>query len=118
MMAREMMGEVRHLHAVPQHAPEGEPEPEPQAVAAEELHEETSEPAAGTRLYRYEVRVRTIVSQALVASMPVRTACFPVGRHAVRSLRVRGDRDIVDVMERLSRAGVQVLEIAVRRPLP
>ena len=64
-----MTAEVVHLRAVPQHAPEVEPEP--QVMAVEEPREETDE-RAGTRLYRYEVRVRTIVSQALVASMPVR----------------------------------------------
>jgi hypothetical protein len=67
-----------------------------------------------TGLYRFEVRVRTVMSRALVASLPVRTSRTAVPRRAVYSLRVDGDCDIADVVARFSQAGVQVLEITAR----
>jgi hypothetical protein len=73
-----------------------------------------------SRLYRYEMRVRTVLSQAILATMPVRTSSVSYPKHSVRGLRVGGaagidDVDIADVVARLNRAGAQVLEISVRR---
>jgi hypothetical protein len=71
-------------------------------------------PGPAPRLYCFELWVRTVMSSALVASLPVPTARTAVPREAVYSLRVGGDRDIADVVARFVEAGVQVVDIVAR----
>lgn len=75
-------------------------------------------PGAGQRAARdgspvYDVRIRTAVSSAFTASFPVRVARTVVPRKSVYRLRIAKDRDIADVVQRLSRVGVDVLDISV-----
>jgi len=58
---------------------------------------------AGSALRRYEVRVRTVVSAALVASLPI--------RHSTQLVRVGRQRHITDVVGLLADRGVEVLDI-------
>ena len=86
------------------------------------LPDRRGDTAAARPVYRFEVRVRTVMSHALVASLPVRASGTAVPRRAVYRLCVDGERDIADVVASFSRAGVQVLEITARpkerRPVP
>jgi hypothetical protein len=59
----------------------------------------------------YEVRVRTLVSPAALATfrVPVRPTAVP--RQTYYRLRVPADRDLSEVLNRLTERDVQVLEI-------
>jgi hypothetical protein len=60
---------------------------------------------------RYELRVGTVVSRAAIASfhVPVRSTAVP--RHTILRIRVPADRDLYEVLHRLTEHDVQVLEI-------
>lgn len=60
---------------------------------------------------RYEVRVGTLLSKAMVAAfrLPVKRTAVP--RNTVYRLSVPADRDIAEVLQRLTESDVQVLEI-------
>lgn len=60
---------------------------------------------------RYEVRVGTLLSQAVVAAfrLPLRRIAVP--RNSVYRLSVPADRDLGEVLHRLTESDVQVLEI-------
>jgi len=60
---------------------------------------------------RYEVRVGTMLSKAMVAAfrLPVRWTAVP--RNTVYRLSVPADRDLSEVLHRLTENDVQVLEI-------
>jgi hypothetical protein len=83
-------------------APEAAPAPEP-ACSAD----------PGQRLAVYDLRVRTVVSPAFIASFPVPVRPTVVPRRSVYRFRVAKDRNIADVVRRLSRCGVDVLDIRV-----
>lgn len=73
---------------------------------------------------RYELLVERHLSPATLATFPVALTITAVPRNRVRRLRVPGDRDLADVVRRLTDRSVQLLEIrrcpapddAVRRP--
>lgn len=60
---------------------------------------------------RYEVRVGTLLSHAMVAALrlPLRRTAVP--RNTVYRLSVPADRDLGEVLHRLTESDVQVLEI-------
>jgi hypothetical protein len=60
---------------------------------------------------RYEVRVGTLLSHAVVAAfrLPLRRIAVP--RNTVYRLSVPADRDLGEVLHRLTESDVQVLEI-------
>jgi hypothetical protein len=60
---------------------------------------------------RYEVRVGTLLSQAVVAAfrLPLRRIAVP--RNSVYRLSVPADRDLGEVLHRLTESDVEVLEI-------
>lgn len=62
-------------------------------------------------LRRYEMWVRTVVSPALVAALPVRAVRATVPRESLHRLRMSGDRDVPSVLQRLAEGGVEVLQI-------
>jgi len=64
-----------------------------------------------TRLHRYEMWVRTVISPVLVASFPVRAGRTAVPRGSIAWVRIGGDRDVAAVVRRLAECGVDVLEI-------
>lgn len=66
---------------------------------------------ASSALRRYEVRVRTVVSAALVASLPIRATRTPAHRHSTQLVRVSRQRHITDVVGLLADRGVEVLDI-------
>jgi len=55
--------------------------------------------------------IRTVMSAAAVASLPVRVTRTTVRHESMYSMRVDGRRDIADVVDRLERCGVRVLDI-------
>jgi hypothetical protein len=61
--------------------------------------------------YRLEMWVRAVMSKALVASLPVRATRTAVPHESMYWVRVSGERDIAEVVDRLDRSGVQVLDI-------
>jgi hypothetical protein len=72
----------------------------------------SQEPAdQAPRLARYEVRVRTRVSDALVASLPVPVTPTVVPRATLRRLWIRGDADLAQVVAHLAARGVEVHDI-------
>ncbi|MCU1667229.1 MAG: hypothetical protein JWP40_156 [Blastococcus sp.] len=62
-------------------------------------------------LPRYEMRIRTVVSPALIASCPLRATRTEVRRRSTFLVRVTSDRDITDVVRRLVDRGVEILDI-------
>ena len=84
-----------------------------------------TEPAArrsdhGSRLYRYEVRIRTSIAPALASSFADAVHGGVVHGHEVRRLAViREDDDVVDlpaVVQRLTECDVAVLDVRVCHP--
>ncbi|SFL15198.1 hypothetical protein [Geodermatophilus ruber] len=63
------------------------------------------------RRYRFQLSVRTVLSAALVASLPVPASATAVPRHTTCRLVVAGDRHLADVVGRLTASGVEVVEI-------
>ena len=66
-------------------------------------------------LRRYEMRIKTTLSPALIASMPVLTGSTVVPSRSIRHLRIRGDKDLGTIVARLAEYGVEVLELRVVR---
>lgn len=66
---------------------------------------------------RYEILVERHLSPATLATFPVALTMTAVRRNRVRRLRVPADRDLVDVVRRLTDRRVQLLEIR-RCPAP
>jgi|tagenome__1003787_1003787.scaffolds.fasta_scaffold20017458_2 hypothetical protein len=64
--------------------------------------------AAGTR---YELVVGTLLSKASLATLRVRARPTAVPRSTVYRLRVPADRDLAEVLHRLTECNVQVLQI-------
>ena len=62
-------------------------------------------------LHRYEMWVRTVVSPALVAALPVRAVGATLPRQTLHRLQLAGDRDVPSVLQRLAECGVEVLLI-------
>ena len=60
---------------------------------------------------RYEVRVRTLVSAEVLATFRVPLRPTAVPRKTTYRLRVSADRDLSEVLNRLTELDVQVLEI-------
>lgn len=60
---------------------------------------------------RYEVLVETVVSPVALASLHLAVTPTPVPRKTVYRLRVGADRDIAQVVQRLTESGVELLEI-------
>ncbi len=60
---------------------------------------------------RYELRVGTLVSQAALATFRVPLRPTAVPRNTVYRFRVPADRDLTEVLSRLTEHDVQVLEI-------
>jgi hypothetical protein len=60
---------------------------------------------------RYEVFVGRHLSPATLATFPVALVPTAVPRHTVRRLRVGADRDITDIVRRLTESGIEILEI-------
>ena len=60
---------------------------------------------------RYELRVGTVISEAALATfgVPVRPTAVP--RRTVYRFRVPADRDLSEVLDRLTECDVQILEI-------
>jgi len=77
----------------------------------------TPDPAARARatdpssLRRWEMWVRTVMSPALVAALPVRAERTTFPRRSLHRLRIVGARDVPSVLEQLAGCGVEVLEI-------
>ena len=65
-------------------------------------------------LRRYEMWIRTVVSPALVAALPVHAERSTMPRRSLHRLRVAGDLDVSAVLQRLAECGVEVLDA---RPL-
>jgi len=77
------------------------------------------DPSPGPTLHRFEMWISTVMSSAVVPSLPVRVTRTAVGQESMYSLLVDGSRDIADVVDRLDRCGVRVLDIrAWDRPAP
>jgi hypothetical protein len=57
------------------------------------------------------MRIRTVVSPALIASCPLRATRTEVRRRTTFLVRVTSDRDITDVVRRLVDRGVEILDI-------
>lgn len=66
---------------------------------------------------RYELLVERHLSPATLATFPVALTTTAVPRNRVRRLRVPGDRDLAEVVRRLTERRVQLLEIR-RCPAP
>lgn len=69
----------------------------------------------------YELLVGTHLSTAILATFPVRLRPTAVPRQAVHRLRVGADRDLTEIVRRLTERQVQLLEIRLRPagpPLP
>ena len=60
---------------------------------------------------RYELRVGTVVSEATLATFRVPVRRTDVRRQTVYRLRVPTDRDLSELLHRLTERDVQVLEI-------
>jgi hypothetical protein len=60
---------------------------------------------------RYEILVRTRVSPAALARLRIALTPTAVPRQTVYRLRVPADRDITEVVKRLTERGIQLLEI-------
>jgi hypothetical protein len=60
---------------------------------------------------RYEILVRTRVSPAALARLRIALTPTAVPRKTVYRLRVPADRDITEVVERLTERGIQLLEV-------
>jgi hypothetical protein len=60
---------------------------------------------------RYELRVATLVSSAALATFRVAVRPTAVPRNTVYSFRVPADRDLSEVLDRLTERQIQVLEI-------
>lgn len=73
---------------------------------------------SGQRRARYDIRVRSAVVPALVASFPVRATSVVVPRRAVYRVRIAAHQDIADVVRRLVESGLDVFEVRVHGPLP
>ena len=69
------------------------------------------------RRVRYDIRIRTAVIPALVASLPVRATAVVVPRGAVYRLRVLAHHNIADIVRRLGESGLDVLEVRAQPPL-
>ena len=65
---------------------------------------------AGART-RYELRVGTVLSEATLATFRVRVRRTDVRRQTVYRFRVPTDRDLSELLHRLTERDVQVLEI-------
>ena len=71
---------------------------------------------SGPLLYRYELRIRTVVSRALAASFRPRADDTVIRRNTVRRLRVVADtEDLPEVLRRLTECDVDLLELRVCR---
>ena len=71
-------------------------------------------PAAGvSALRRYEMWIKTVMSPALVAALPVHADRTAVPRKSIHRLRVTGDRDVPSVIQRLAECGVEVVDLRV-----
>ena len=66
-------------------------------------------------LAAYDLRVRTVLSPAVVASFPGRVASRVLARGTAFRITVPADRDIADIVETLARAHVEVVEVRTRR---
>ena len=64
-----------------------------------------------TARIRYELLVRTVVSEAMLATFHVPVSLTAVPRRTVYRFRVPADRDLSEVLSRLTERDVQVLEI-------
>jgi hypothetical protein len=64
-----------------------------------------------TARIRYELLVRTVVSAATLATFQVSVSQTAVPRRTVYRFRVPADRDLAEVLSRLTERDVQVLEI-------
>jgi hypothetical protein len=63
------------------------------------------------RRTRYELRVGTLVSEATLATFRIAVRWTDVRRETVYRFRLPADRDLTDVVHRLTERDVQVLEI-------
>jgi hypothetical protein len=59
----------------------------------------------------FEMRISTVMSTAVVPSLPVRVTRTAVVHGSMYSMLVDGRRDIADVVDRLERCGVRVVDI-------
>jgi hypothetical protein len=77
------------------------------------------DPSPVPALHRFEMWISTVISSAVVPSLPVRVTRTAVRHESMYSLLVDGRRDIADVVDRLDRCGVRVVDIrAWDRPAP
>ena len=60
---------------------------------------------------RYEILVRTRVSPAVLARLRIALTPTAVPRETVYRLHVPADRDITEVVERLTERGIHLLEV-------
>ena len=63
---------------------------------------------------RYELLVGTVVSKAALATFPVPLRRIAVPRHTVYRFVIPADRDLSDVLDRLTQRNLVVLEIRRR----
>jgi len=71
----------------------------------------------------FEVRVETLLSPVAVVALGVPLEPTPVPRNSVYRFRIPADRDLAEVVRRLTERGVELVEIRKRpepprRPLP
>ena len=60
---------------------------------------------------RYELRVRSLISKAALATFRIPVSSTAVPRNTVYRFRVPTDRDLSEVLHRLTERDVEVLEI-------
>jgi hypothetical protein len=63
---------------------------------------------------RFELRVATVVSQAALATFPVRLTPIAVPRNTVHRIVIPADSDLSEVLDRLTERHLVVLEIRRR----
>ena len=61
--------------------------------------------------FRYELRVGTLVSEAALATFRISLRPTAVPRNTIYRFRVPADRDLSEILHRLTERNVQVLEI-------
>jgi hypothetical protein len=66
---------------------------------------------------RFEVRVETLLSPVAVVGLGVPLDPTPVPRNSVYRFRIPADRDLAEVVRRLTERGVELVEIR-KRPEP
>jgi hypothetical protein len=77
------------------------------------------DPSPVPALHRFEMWISTVISNAVVPSLPVRVTRTAVRHESMYSMLIDGRRDIADVVDRLDRCGVRVLDIrAWEQPAP